>query len=65
MERDFTNAKLNRLGMYGGTNGSKISIDYKGETNMLKSEDSAEFAIWCACRKTKVRHIFPDSKHLI
>ena len=36
MERDFTNAKLNRLGMYGGANGSKISIDYKGETYMLK-----------------------------
>jgi len=36
MEIDFTNAPVNRLRMYGGGNGNKISIIYEGENYMLK-----------------------------
>lgn len=35
-ERDFTHEPINRLRMYGGANGSKISINYQGENYMLK-----------------------------
>lgn len=36
IERDFTNEPINRLRMYGGANGNKISIIYQGENYMLK-----------------------------
>ncbi len=36
IERDFTNESINRLRMYGGANGNKISIIYQGENYMLK-----------------------------
>lgn len=36
MERDFTNAQINKLRMYGGANGNKISIVYDKENYMLK-----------------------------
>lgn len=36
MERDFTSEKVNKLRMYGGANGNKISIIYQGENYMLK-----------------------------
>ena len=36
IERDFTNEPINRLRMYGGANGNKISINYQGENYMLK-----------------------------
>lgn len=36
MERDFTHAPINRLRMFGGANGNKISIKYQDENYMLK-----------------------------
>ena len=36
MEIDFTSLNVNPLRMYGGANGSKIGIDYQGDTYMLK-----------------------------
>lgn len=35
-EIDFTNEKLNKLRMYGGANGNKIGIIYRGNNYMLK-----------------------------
>lgn len=36
MEIDFTKLKVNPLKMYGGANGNKIGIDYRGDGFMLK-----------------------------
>ena len=36
IERDFTNEKIDKLRMYGGTNGKKIGLLYQGENYMLK-----------------------------
>ena len=36
IERDFTKEPINRLRMYGGASGNKISIIYQGENYMLK-----------------------------